>query len=261
MPRTIAIANQKGGVGKTTTAINLAASLAAAERKVLLIDLDPQGNATSGFGVDREEIVQSVYDLFFQEKEIADILQRTPLPGLDLLPATIDLVGAEVELVSCDKREGILKSRIHSSGGGYDFILIDCPPSLGLLTLNALSAAHGVLVPLQCEYYAMEGLGQLLQTIAHVQRSFNPALQVEGILLTMVDPRNNLCSQVIREMESHFKDKVYQTRIPRNVTLAEAPSHGKPALLYNIDSKGAQAYLQLAQEIVKGVIKDGVATT
>jgi chromosome partitioning protein len=252
MGRIIAVANQKGGVGKTTTTINLAASLALAEQRVLLIDLDPQGNATSGVGLDRERLSQSVYDLFVHDKKVGDLVQKTEIPWLELLPATLDLVGAEIELISKEGREKILRERLKEISSEYAFLLIDCPPSLGLLTLNGLTAADAILVPMQCEYYAMEGLGQLLKTIAHVQRSLNPGLRLEGILLTMVDPRNNLCNQVIQEMETHFGEKVFKTRIPRNITLAEAPSHGKPALLYSAVSRGAQAYLQLAQEITKG---------
>lgn len=251
MGKVIAVANQKGGVGKTTTAINLAASLAVAEKKVLLIDLDPQGNATSGFGISREGLPGSVYDLLIGRKEIPELVVSLEVPWLKVIPAHIDLVGAEIELVGMDGREQVLKDRLKGSVALYDFVIIDCPPSLGLLTLNALTAADSLLIPMQCEYYAMEGLAQLMNTFELVRRSLNPTLQVEGVLLTMFDGRNNLNNQVQEEIRSHFGDRVFKNTIPRNITLAEAPSHGKPAVFYDAVSKGAQAYLALAKEVLE----------
>lgn len=251
MGKVIAIANQKGGVGKTTTSINLAASLAVAEKKVLLIDLDPQGNATSGIGISREGLSGSVYDLLIGRKGLSELVVPLQVPWLSVVPAHIDLVGAEIELVGMDGREQVLKDRLKGSVEHYDFILIDCPPSLGLLTLNALTAADSLLIPMQCEYYAMEGLAQLMNTFELVRRSLNPSLQVEGVLLTMFDGRNNLNNQVQAEIRSHFGDRVFQSTIPRNITLAEAPSHGKPAVFYDAVSKGAQAYLALAKEVLE----------
>jgi len=250
MGRVIAIANQKGGVGKTTTAINLAASLSVAEKKTLLIDLDPQGNATSGFGVDAGTLEGNVYDLLISGKAFSQLVFHTEQHGLDLLPSHIDLVGAEVELVGMNGRETVLRDRLKEVVDHYDFILIDCPPSLGLLTLNALTAAHTLLIPLQCEYYAMEGLKLLLNTMKRVKESLNPGLEVEGILLTMFDGRNNLSNQVSTEIQTHFGNEVFKNTIPRNITLAEAPSHGKPVLYYNAASRGAEAYLALAAEIL-----------
>lgn len=251
MGKVIAIANQKGGVGKTTTSINLAASLAVAEKKVLLIDLDPQGNATSGIGISREGLSGSVYDLLIGRKGLSELVVPLQVPWLSVVPAHIDLVGAEIELVGMDGREQVLKDRLKGSLELYDYVLIDCPPSLGLLTLNALTAADSLLIPMQCEYYAMEGLAQLMNTFELVRRSLNPSLQVEGVLLTMFDGRNNLNNQVQAEIRSHFGDRVFQSTIPRNITLAEAPSHGKPAVFYDAVSKGAQAYLALAKEVLE----------
>ncbi|TAJ98204.1 MAG: ParA family protein [Candidatus Manganitrophaceae bacterium] len=251
MGKIIAVANQKGGVGKTTTAINLAASLAVAEKKVLLIDLDPQGNATSGLGISKAGLSASVYDLLIGRKALSELVVSLEIPWLNVLPAHIDLVGAEVELVGMDGREQILKDRLKGAGDLYDFIIIDCPPSLGLLTLNALTAADSLLIPMQCEYYAMEGLAQLMNTVELVRQSLNPSLQVEGVLLTMFDGRNNLNNQVQAEIRSHFGDRVFQNTIPRNITLAEAPSHGKPVIFYDAVSKGAQAYLSLAKEVLE----------
>lgn len=251
MGRIIAIANQKGGVGKTTTAVNLAASLAVAGKTVLLIDLDPQGNATSGLGISRDEKRPSIYDLLIRKKGVDEIILNTATEGLHMIPSGIDLVGAEVELIDMDGRETVLKGSISDIRSRYDFILIDCPPSLGLLTINALTASDSVMIPVQCEYYAMEGLGLLLKTIDRIRSSLNHPLVVEGILLTMFDNRNNLCRQVAEEIRTHFNDIVYRSLVPRNIVLAEAPSHGMPVLLYDISSKGAEAYLQLAGEMLK----------
>lgn len=250
MARIIAIANQKGGVGKTTTSVNLAAALAIKEKRVLLVDLDPQGNATSGIGVDPNDRKQTVYDCLLQGLPAAEAIQPTAVGGLHILPANADLAGAEVELVSIPDRETLLRQMLQSLPESPDFIIVDCPPALGLLTINALTAASSVLIPVQCEYYAMEGLGRLLANVGRIQESLNPSLELEGILLTMFDQRNSLARQVAEEIRSHFKDKVYRTVIPRNVTLAEAPSYGRPVLLYNAASAGAVAYLDLAKELL-----------
>jgi len=248
--RIIAVANQKGGVGKTTTSVNLAAALAIQERSILLIDLDPQGNATSGLGIESTNLKQTVYDCLLRGMPASEVVQPTAIKGLQMLPANADLAGAEVELVSMPDRESLLRSAIQSIPAGPEFIIVDCPPALGLLTINALTAANSVLVPVQCEYYAMEGLGRLLANVTRIQESLNPALELEGILLTMFDSRNSLARQVADEIRSHFKEKVYATVIPRNVTLAEAPSYGKPVVLYNAASTGSQAYLDLAKELL-----------
>ena len=250
MGRVIAIANQKGGVGKTTTAVNIAASLAAAEKRVLLIDSDPQGNSTSGMGIDRKELAGSTYDLFTGRKILQEIKILTHFSWLEVVPASIDLVGVEVELIQMISRERVLKKALMPSKNNYDYIFIDCPPSLGLLTVNALTAADGVLIPVQCEYYALEGLTALMNTIKLIKQDLNPDLTIEGVLLTMYDSRNNLADQVAQEVRKYFGNKVYTTIIHRNVALSEAPSHGKPVLLYDIRSRGAQSYLELAKEVL-----------
>ncbi len=250
MGKIIAIANQKGGVGKTTTAINISASLAAAERHVLLIDTDPQGNSTSGLGIERDNLDGSLYDIYNGKKGIEEIIRKTNLNFLEIIPSNIDLIGAELELIDKEGREAILKRALEPVKLRYDFIFIDCPPSLSLLTINALVAADSLLVPMQCEYYALEGIGSLMKTLNLVRNSYNSLLDIEGILLTMFDGRNILANQVAAELKRHFGDKVFKTMIPRNVTLAEAPSYGKPAILYDVHSKGAQSYLALAKEVI-----------
>ncbi len=250
MGKTIVIANQKGGVGKTTTTINLAASLALAEKDILVIDTDPQGNLTSGLGINRDELQKSLYDIYTGKFPIEEVIIETSVPHLYIVPSNIDLLGVEVELVQKDGREKILSNAIAKIKDNYRYIFIDCPPSLGLLTLNGLVAADSVIVPVQCEYYSLEGLGLLSRTLKLVRGSFNPTLDIEGILLTMFDARNTLSHQVAEEVRKFFREKVYQTLIPRNVSLGEAPSHGKPAILYDARSKGAQSYLSLAKEIL-----------
>ncbi|MFO7706177.1 MAG: ParA family protein [Halopseudomonas sp.] len=251
MGKVLAIANQKGGVGKTTTCVNLAASLAATKRKVLLVDLDPQGNATMGSGIDKADLDYSVYELLTGRCELQQALQRSENGGYDILPANADLTAAEVELLDVKMKESRLRYALSSLRSQYDFILIDCPPSLNMLTVNGLVAADGVIIPMQCEYYALEGLSALVNTIQRISSALNPSLQIEGLLRTMYDPRNSLTLDVSAQLTSHFGDALYQTVIPRNVRLAEAPSFGMPALMYDKQSRGAVAYLALAGEVVR----------
>ena len=259
-PRVIALANQKGGVGKTTTAINLGTALAAYQQSVLIVDLDPQGNASTGLGIEPPQRAVGTYDVLFAEASLGEAVQPTSVPELSVLPSSADLSGAEIELVSTSKREFRLKKAINThfdlveSGqkvSSFDYILIDCPPALGLLTLNALAAADAVLVPLQCEFYALEGLSHLMRTIEKVRRAINPKLEIQGVVLTMFDGRNNLSQLVAQDVRGYFGDKVFKTMIPRNVRVSEAPSHGKPALVYDLNCPGSQAYIRMARELLK----------
>ena len=258
MGKTIAIANQKGGVGKTTTAINLAASLAAFEFKTLLIDADPQANSTSGLGFNPKEVKNSIYECMVGLSSVQDSILPTEVPFLDIIPSHIDLVGAEIELINLNNRERKMKEALEVVKDQYDFIIMDCSPSLGLITINSLTAADSVIIPVQCEYYALEGLGKLLNTIKIIQSRLNTSLVIEGILLTMYDLRLRLSNQVVNEVNSHFKNMVFETIIPRNIRLSESPSFGVPAILHDADSKGAISYLNLAKEIIR---KNGLLVT
>ncbi len=256
MSRVIAIANQKGGVGKTTTNVNLSACLASLGKKVLTIDIDPQGNTTSGLGIDKNRIKKSIYDVIINGVPIRDTIHHTDYNNLDIIVSKIELAGAEIELVPMMARETILKKAVEEIRDEYDYILIDCPPSLGLITINALTAADTLLVPIQCEYYALEGLTQLLSTFELVKRNLNPDLDIEGVVLTMFDARTNLSIQVVDEVKKHFRNKVYTTIIPRNVRLGEAPSHGVPVIVYDPKCAGAEAYMELAEEMIDNETED-----
>ena len=257
MGKIIAIANQKGGVGKTTTAVNLGACLADKAKKVLIVDVDPQGNTTSGLGVDKEKLLETSYEMLLGDVQAKDCVKRLDSYHLDLIPSSIDLAGAEVELVGVGQRELLLEKQLTPIRDSYDIILIDCPPSLNVLTINAFRAADSILVPIQCEFYAMEGLTQLLNTINLVKKRLNPKIDIEGIVFTMFDSRANLCTQVVEEISAFMPSKVYQTKIPRNVRLAEAPSFGMPVIYYDRKSKGAEAYQDLADEVLKRLKKKG----
>lgn len=251
MGKIISFANQKGGVGKTTTCINLAAYLAVMEKKVLVVDMDPQGNATSGLGVQKSQETATLYDAIDGSVNIEDVIRKTAIKNLDIVPATVDLAGAEIELVHMDNREKIVKKLLGKVNAQYDYILIDCPPSLGLLTVNALTASNSVAIPIQCEFFALEGLSQLMNTIKLVKKHLNPEIDVEGVILTMKDNRSNLIMQVSQEIQRFFGAKVYKTAIPRSIRLAEAPSHGQPIIMYEAKSKGGIAYYQLAEEFLQ----------
>jgi len=250
MTKVLAITNQKGGVGKTTTAVNLSTSMSLNKKKILLIDIDPQGNTSSGIGLDRSKVKRCIYDVLINQVPIREIILQSKIKNLDVLPSTIQLAGAEIELVNYISRENKLKHAIKSIKDDYDYIIIDCPPSLGLLTLNSLTAADAVIIPIQCEYYALEGIGQLLNTINLVRENLNSSLEIEGILLTMYDTRTNLSRDVIEEVKKNFKGRIFKSIIPRNVRVSEAPSYGKPVVLYDAKSKGAIAYKKLAQEVI-----------
>ncbi|QGQ48553.1 ParA family protein [Metabacillus sediminilitoris] len=250
MGKIIAIANQKGGVGKTTTSVNLGACLAYIGKRVLLVDVDPQGNATSGIGIEKADVEHCIYDILVDDVDVKEVIKPTAVENLDIIPATIQLAGAEIELVPTISREVRLKRALETVKHHYDYMIIDCPPSLGLLTINALTASDAVLIPVQCEYYALEGLSQLLSTVRLVQKHLNTELMIEGVLLTMLDARTNLGIQVIDEVKKYFQDKVYHTIIPRNIRLSEAPSHGQPIIIYDPRSRGAEVYLELAKEVV-----------
>ena len=249
--RIIAIANQKGGVGKTTTSVNLSACLAYLGKKVLLVDIDPQGNASSGVGVNKGDVNQCIYDVLIDDVSVIETIQETKVENLYIVPATISLAGAEIELVSTISREVRLKKALQEVQSQYDYIIIDCPPSLGLLTINSLTASDAIIIPVQCEFYALEGLSQLLSTVRLVQKHLNKNLEIDGVLLTMFDARTNLGIQVIDEVKKYFQDKVYKTIIPRNVRLSEAPSHGEPIIIYDPKSRGAEVYLELAREVIR----------